>query len=91
MPYLFYWSQNFLGIILIFYCTQISPLLGSIRKEFLNEGDIQRCLDIMETSIRELKGRDRMAEWSSLVLDLLRQKRDKEPHNEKDILAFNLD
>ncbi|PKK41822.1 hypothetical protein CI102_13858 [Trichoderma harzianum] len=71
LPYLFYWSQNFLGILLVFYCTQMSPLLGSIRKGFLDEGDIQKSLDIMAASIQEMKKTDQMASWSSLVVDLL--------------------
>lgn len=49
----------------------MSPLLGSIRKEFLDEGDIQKSLNIMAASIQEMKKTDQMASWSSLVVDLL--------------------
>ncbi|KAL6691381.1 hypothetical protein J3F84DRAFT_386990 [Trichoderma pleuroticola] len=71
LPYLFYWGQNFLGILIVFYCSQMSALICSIRKEFLNEEDIQRSLDIMTSSIHGMRNKDQMAAWSSLVLDLL--------------------
>jgi hypothetical protein len=49
----------------------MSPLLGSISKEFLNEENIQKTMNVMATSIQEMKNKDQMAAWSSLVLDLL--------------------
>ncbi|RFU23997.1 hypothetical protein B7463_g12344, partial [Scytalidium lignicola] len=74
VPYLFCWSQNFLGILLVFYYAQESPLLQSIRKEYLDENDISQSLGLMRDWIRDLKDVDGLAEWSWHVIETLFQK-----------------
>lgn len=71
VPYLFCWSQNFLGILLIFYCTKESPLLRSIREDYLDEDDIEHSLSMMRDWIRDLKDVDRLAEWSWQIIEQL--------------------
>jgi hypothetical protein len=71
IPYIFCWSQNFLGILLVFHCTQESPLLRSIREEYLDEDDVEHTLGLMREWIRELKEVDCLAEWSWHVIDAL--------------------
>ncbi|KAH8803488.1 hypothetical protein F5884DRAFT_805692 [Xylogone sp. PMI_703] len=76
IPFLFCWSQNFLGILVLFYCTLESPLLQSIRKEYLDTNDVKHSLSLMRDWIRSYINMDALAAWSCGVTHVLSPKLD---------------
>lgn len=68
IPYLFCWSQNCLGILLIFHMTHQSPVLQRIRQQVAArdpkfERDVEETIQLMLDWIRDLKTSDPIAEW----------------------------
>lgn len=71
IPYLFCWSQNFLGILLILYLTQHNPMLRDIRSQLCGpqfERDVEQSVDLMLDWIRDLKSSDPIAQWCWNIL-----------------------
>jgi hypothetical protein len=71
VPYLFCWSQNFLGILLIFHLTRQSPILRQIRQQLCGpnfEADAEVSTEMMLDWIRDLKTSDPIAAWCYTIL-----------------------
>jgi len=71
IPFLFCWSQNFLGILLILYLTRHSPMLLLIRHQLCGarfETDVEQSIDLMLDWIRDLKDSDPVALWCYNIL-----------------------
>ena len=66
VPSLFCWSQNFLGILLIFHMTWHNPMLRDIRAQLCGprfEGEADQTVQLMLDWIRDLKSSDPIAMW----------------------------
>jgi hypothetical protein len=64
IPYLFCWSQNFLGILLIIHMTRYNPMLQDIRARLCGprfENEIEQTVDLLIDWIRDLKRIDPIA------------------------------
>jgi len=71
IPYLFCWSQNFLGILLILHLSLHVPVLRSIRQSFCGEKfetEAAQSVELMLDWIRDLKTSDPIAAWCYSVL-----------------------
>ena len=71
IPWLFGWSQNFLGILLIIHMTQINPMLRDIRTQLCGprfEAEVNESVDLMLDWIRDLKSSDAIARWCYRIL-----------------------
>lgn len=73
VPYLFCWSQNFLGILLVFHMTQHYPVLNSIRQRLATldpqfETDVADTIELMLAWIEDLKVCDPIAHWCYNIL-----------------------
>ncbi|KIM92729.1 hypothetical protein OIDMADRAFT_173807 [Oidiodendron maius Zn] len=71
VPYLFCWSQNLLGILLIIYMTQHNPMLSEIRAQLCGprfEAEIDQTIEMMLDWIRDLKDTDSIALWCWKIL-----------------------
>ncbi|KAM3074992.1 hypothetical protein ACMFMG_007545 [Clarireedia jacksonii] len=72
IPYLFCWSQNFLGILLILHLTKHNVMLKDIVENLCGERyqrDVDQTIQLMLDWISDLKeARDPMAEWCWKVL-----------------------
>ncbi|KAN0122596.1 hypothetical protein V8E51_000922 [Hyaloscypha variabilis] len=71
IPWLFGWSQNFLGILLIMHMTQINPMLRDIRTQLCGarfEAEVNESVDLMLDWIRDLKSSDAIALWCYRIL-----------------------
>jgi hypothetical protein len=71
IPWLFGWSQNFLGILLIMHMTQINPMLRDIRTQLCGarfEAEVNESVDLMLDWIRDLKSCDAIALWCYRIL-----------------------
>lgn len=71
IPYLFYWSQNFLGILLMLHMTRHSPMLGKIRESGCGqrfEEDLSISVELMIDWIRDLKTVDPIAKLCWKIL-----------------------
>ncbi|KAH8815239.1 hypothetical protein F5884DRAFT_169964 [Xylogone sp. PMI_703] len=71
IPYLFSWSQCFLGILLIFHVTKHNPMLFDIRTRLCGpsfEIEVASTTALMVDWIRDLKGIDAVAEWCWRIL-----------------------
>jgi hypothetical protein len=71
VPYLFCWSQNFLGILIILHLTRVVPSLRQVRQQLGGrfEADLADSIGLMLDWIRDLKGSDPIAAWCYQVLD----------------------
>ncbi|TAQ89561.1 hypothetical protein B7494_g2138 [Chlorociboria aeruginascens] len=66
IPYLFCWSQNLLGILIIIHMTRHNPMLRDIRSQLCGpkfEGEIDQTVELMLDWIKDLKGIDPIAMW----------------------------
>ncbi|KAH8676761.1 hypothetical protein BGZ60DRAFT_468641 [Tricladium varicosporioides] len=71
VPYLFCWSQNFLGILLILHITRYNPMLRDIRTQLCGarfEAEVEESIELMLDWIRDLKSSDRIAMWCWKIL-----------------------
>lgn len=71
IPYLFSWSQNFLGILLIFHMTRHNGMLQNIRTNMCGptfEADANISIGLMLDWIRDLKSSDPIASWCWKIL-----------------------
>ncbi|TVY19268.1 hypothetical protein LARI1_G002375 [Lachnellula arida] len=71
IPYLFCWSQNFLGILLIFHMTRHNVMLQNIRTNMCGptfEADANISIGLMLDWIRDLKSSDPIASWCWKIL-----------------------
>jgi hypothetical protein len=71
VPYLFCWSQNFLGILLIIHLTQHNSMLRDIRAQFCGarfEAEINESVELMIDWIRDLRDCDPIAMWCFKIL-----------------------
>jgi hypothetical protein len=71
IPYLFCWSQNFLGILLVIHMTRHSPMLRDIRAQLCGprfEAEIDQSVELMLDWIRDLKSSDPIALWCWKIL-----------------------
>jgi len=74
IPYLFCWSQNFLGILLIIHMTQYNDMLRKIRSDLCGprfEAEVQQSVALMLDWIRDLKGSDPIAKWCWKILQCI--------------------
>lgn len=66
IPYLFCWSQNFLGILLLLHMTRNSPILRQIKERLLGESWERAADETVECLIdwiRDLRVGDAVAGW----------------------------
>jgi len=66
VPYLFCWSQNFLGILLILHLSRYVPCLVHIRQTMCGtnfEEEVAQSVNLMLEWIRDLKSSDAIALW----------------------------
>jgi hypothetical protein len=66
IPYLFCWSQNFLGMLLILHLSRYSPCLAQIRRTMCGpdfEELLEESVQLMLDWIRDLKESDPIAMW----------------------------
>lgn len=71
VPYLFCWSQNLLGILLIIYMTQHNPMLSEIRARLCGsrfEAEIDQTVEMMLDWVRDLRNTDSIALWCWKIL-----------------------
>ncbi|KAI9745485.1 MAG: hypothetical protein M1818_001019 [Claussenomyces sp. TS43310] len=71
VPYLFCWSPNFLGILLILHLTRHTPILRHISTQFCGptfDADAEQSTALMLNWIRDLKASDPIAQWCWNVL-----------------------
>jgi hypothetical protein len=71
VPYLFCWSQNFLGILLILHMTRHNPMLQDIRAQLCGprfEAEAEQAVQLMLDWIRDLKSSDPIAMWCWKIL-----------------------
>ena len=71
IPFLFCWSQNFLGILLIIHLTNHSPMLQGITAQLCGERfetEVGQSVDLMLDWIRDLKNNNLGALWYWKVL-----------------------
>jgi hypothetical protein len=71
VPYLFCWSQNLLGILLIIYLTQHNPMLSEIRAQLCGarfEAAVDQTVEVMLDWVRDLKSTDSIAQWCWKIL-----------------------
>jgi hypothetical protein len=71
VPYLFCWSQNFLGILIIFHMTRHNDMLQNIRANLCGpnfETEVNVSIELMLDWIRDLKSSDPIAMWCWKVL-----------------------
>lgn len=71
IPYLFCWSQNFLGILIILHLSEHDPTLSAIRRKRCGpefERAVAESIPLMIDWIRDLKANDPIARWCYNVL-----------------------
>jgi len=71
IPYLFCWSQNFLGILIIIHMTRHNAMLRDIRAQLAGqefENEINQTVEMMLDWIRDLKSSDPIALWCWNIL-----------------------
>jgi len=74
IPYLFCWSQNMLGIILILQLSRVNPMLWKIREQFCGgqgsqfESDVDGSIELMVEWMSDLKEICPIARWCLSVL-----------------------
>ena len=71
VPFLFCWSQRFLGILLIFHLTRHNPILRDIRAQLCGpkfEVEADQTVQLMLDWIRDLKSSDPIAMWCWKIL-----------------------
>jgi hypothetical protein len=74
VPYLFTWTQNFVGILLILRMTTESECLKKICNERLVQEDLEQTTKLMLEWIQDIKQVDGIAEWSWKILGPLYSK-----------------
>jgi hypothetical protein len=71
VPFLFCWSQSFLGILLIFHLTRHNPMLRDIRAQLCGprfEAEADQTVQLMLDWIRDLRSSDPIAMWYWKIL-----------------------
>lgn len=71
IPYLFCWSQNFLGILLIFHMARHNEMLQKICERLCGPtfwDDANASINLMRDWIRDLKSSDPIAMWCWKIL-----------------------
>jgi hypothetical protein len=71
IPYLFAWSQNFLGVLLILRMTSQNRMLREIAERHLNVVDVEKTVELLLDWFRDMRQIDGMAEWSWNILSKL--------------------
>jgi hypothetical protein len=71
IPYLFAWTQNFLGVLLILRMTTKNRMLRSIADRNLDGGDVQKTILLLLDWFRDMRQVDGMAEWSWTIFSRL--------------------
>ncbi|KAK5162475.1 hypothetical protein LTR04_003649 [Oleoguttula sp. CCFEE 6159] len=74
VPYLFAWTQNFLGILLILRMSTENPCLRQICEERVNRDEMETAAGLMLDWIRDIRQVDGIAEWSWKILEPLYDK-----------------
>jgi len=73
IPYLFAWTQNFLGVLLILRMATVNPTLMSIAERHLDSVDVEKTIELLLDWFRDMRQVDGMAAWSWSVLSRLYQ------------------
>ncbi|KAF2426578.1 hypothetical protein EJ08DRAFT_616412 [Tothia fuscella] len=71
IPYLFAWSQNFLGVLLILRMTTENRMLGSIAERSIDPVEVEKTASLLLDWFRDMRQVDGMAEWAWEVLSSL--------------------
>jgi hypothetical protein len=68
IPYLFAWTQNFLGVLLILRMTTGSGMLRNIAERYLDVTDIEKTIKLLLDWFGDMRQVDGMAEWAWNIL-----------------------
>lgn len=77
IPYLFCWSQNMFGIILILHLSKLNPVLWKIRQGLCGgegsqfEKDVDESIELMVDWIEDMKEMCPIARWCMSILQPL--------------------
>ncbi|KAK4983050.1 hypothetical protein LTR50_007450 [Elasticomyces elasticus] len=71
VPYLFAWTQNFVGILLILRMTTVNECLGKIASERVNQEEMDFTARMLLDWVRDVRQVDGIAEWAWRLLDPL--------------------
>lgn len=74
IPYLFFWTQNLLGVLIMLHLSRQVPILSTIRTRFCDgnfELDAQETVSLSINWIRDLKDVDPTAAWCWNILGCL--------------------
>lgn len=73
VPFLFAWTQNFIGILLILRMALKDNLLGRISQDRISQTEVEETVRLMLDWIRDAKQEDGTAEWCWKVVQPLYQ------------------
>lgn len=68
VPYLFAWTQNFIGILLILRMTTISTILADICRSSIDQTELMLTVQYLLEWIADVKQIDGIASWSWKIL-----------------------
>lgn len=71
VPYLFAWTQNFVGILLILRVTATSSILGDVCRTSIDQTELMLTVQYLLEWIVDVKEVDGIAAWSLKVLESL--------------------
>lgn len=71
VPYLFAWTQNFLGVLLILRMTTVDRTLRAIATTHLDSAYVEKTVHLLLDWFRDMRQVDGMAEWSWNILSNL--------------------
>ncbi|KAK4963875.1 hypothetical protein LTR28_004302 [Elasticomyces elasticus] len=69
VPYLFAWTQNLVGILLILRMTTVNECLGRIASERVNQEEMDFTARMLLDWVRDVRQIDGIAEWAWRLLD----------------------
>ena len=73
VPFLFAWTQNFIGILLILRMSLENNLLGRIIQDRISQTEVEETVRLMLDWVRDAKQEDGVAEWTWKVVQPLYQ------------------
>jgi len=71
VPHLFTWTQNFVGILLLFRMSTVNECLGRICDERVSRQDMEQTASLMLEWLTDIRQVDGIAEWSWRILEPL--------------------
>jgi len=71
VPYLFAWTQNFLGVLLILRMTTEHPVLRTITERYLDAVEVEQTVYLLLDWFRDMRQADGIAEWAWGILTQL--------------------